>query len=86
MGKNKMTEKEMRGQICFYPYRDIKAVFERAEDAKSEPDELERLREFYRCMKFFYDFAIIQEGEASASGENLTTLYEYAKQGAWVKV
>ena len=81
-----MTENEMNEQICFYPAKDIEAVFNKAEDTEGEPSELERLREFFRSMKFFYDFAVIQDCDAGASGENLIAIYEYAKQGEGIKL
>ena len=81
-----MTENEMNEQVCFYPAKDIEAVFKKAEGAEGEAGELERLREFYRNMLFFYDFAVIQDCDAGASGENLITIYEYAKQGAGIKL
>ena len=82
-----MTENEMNEQVCFYPFIDVEAVFKKAETIKEgEPNELESLREFYKSMKFFYDFAIIQDTDAGADGGNLKTLYEYAKKGAGINL
>ena len=82
-----MTENEMNEQVCFYPFIDVEAVFKKAEIIKEgEANELELLRKFYKSMKFFYDFAVILNTDAGATGENLITLYEYAKKGAGIKL
>jgi len=79
-------EKGMVRQICFYPPEDVENAFEKAEGAesKSHADELATLREFYLNMKFFFNIAIYQSGEAVADEDVLATLYAYAKKGAGV--
>ena len=75
----------MNEQVCFYPFIDVETAFMKAETIKEgEPNELELLREFYKSMKFFYDFAAIQDANTWSAGENLITLYEYAKKGAGI--
>ena len=70
-------------QICFYPAADIKFAFKKAEDVKSEHDELKRLREFYLNMKFFYSFAQTAESEQvlEIEGKELEAFYAYARKG-----
>ena len=81
-----MTENEMYEQICFYPFVDVDKAFNKAEAIKEgQKNELESLRTFYKSMKFFYDYADIQDGDVAATGENMIKLYEYAKKGAGIE-
>jgi len=76
-----LNENGMIQQICFYPADDVESAFRKAEDKKSKQNEVDRLREFYRSMKFFYSFAQVTNCDPDLSGEEIEVLYAYARKG-----
>jgi len=65
--------------IVFWPHEAVSEAFEKVENEAGSRGELERLRLFYRTMKFFYDISATADIKVPPGKVN--ALYKYAKKG-----
>ena len=65
--------------LVFWPHEAVSEAFEEVEKEAGNRGELERLRSFYRRMKFFYDISASEN--IKVPPHKVNALYEYAKKG-----
>lgn len=64
--------------VTFWPADEVQKAFKEVQNIIGKPDELERLRRFYRAMNFFHKISSTSGG--SVSPDEIARLYEYAKK------